>query len=263
MKIAIYVLCYNEEAMLPFFFQHYRSLVDRIIVNDNQSTDDSPSLAKSLGADEVRTFSTENQIRDDLTRRLRNECWKELKGKGFDWVFVIDMDEFIYHPALISYLAQKKEEGVTVVRPYGYQMVGDEFPSYDRSILEQICNGRPDRLFSKPVIFNPDHIEDMNFNPGSHNAKPTGNVQISYDGEIKLLHYSWLSLDWILSKHKRSAARLSEINVEKGWGREYTNSTPKVRKDYRNLKKWSFDVFKHVVGKGDLIGRRQSRKKKK
>jgi hypothetical protein len=31
-----------------------------------------------------------------------NRCWKESRGRA-DWVFITDLDEFIYHPRLLEY----------------------------------------------------------------------------------------------------------------------------------------------------------------
>ena len=41
MRLHLYALCWNEGRMLPYFFRHYRSLVERFFIFDDGSTDGS------------------------------------------------------------------------------------------------------------------------------------------------------------------------------------------------------------------------------
>jgi glycosyltransferase involved in cell wall biosynthesis len=251
MKIALYALCYNETFMLPFFMRYYRPLVDRIIINDNESTDGSRELALSLGADEVRTFSTNRQIRDDLTQILRNNCWKELKGRGYDWIFIVDMDEFIHHADLHKHLARCDDCGVTICIPQGFQMVGTALPTYEKSLFDQIRTGFPATRFSKPIIFKPDAIVDMNFGPGSHFADPEGVASPDVAAGLRLLHYHWLSFQWVDTNNKWRARRLSAQNLAYGWGKEYKAGRTITRKTHERLLGRCIDVFKYVEPASD------------
>ena len=44
MKIDLYARCWNEGDMLPFFFLHYDHLVQRYVIYDDGSTDNSQQL---------------------------------------------------------------------------------------------------------------------------------------------------------------------------------------------------------------------------
>ena len=48
MKITLYTICYNEQEMLPYFLNHYSKMVDKIVVYDNQSTDNSRQILESF-----------------------------------------------------------------------------------------------------------------------------------------------------------------------------------------------------------------------
>jgi len=259
MKIAVFTLCYNETVMLPFFMQHYRPIADLIVINDNESTDGSRELALQLGADEVRVFSTGGEFRDDLNSAIRNECWKGLKGKGFDWVIMVDMDELLYHDDLFGHLSNCKRNGVTVCVPQGYQMVSKSMPANDRPIIEQVRFGTLNKKFSKPVAFDPEAIDEMGYAPGAHRADPAGRIVIDVSGSLKLLHFRWLSLDWMLTKNQRGFARMSEINKSNRWGHEYNTSAREIEHQYKKLLLDSVEVIKHVESGDKYIKQRRGK----
>jgi hypothetical protein len=250
MKIAIYALCYNEEIMLPFFMEHYSTIADRIVIYDNQSTDNSVEIAYDMGATEVRIFDTSDQIRDDITLVLRNNHWHELKDCGYDWIFVVDIDEFIYHMDLMNYLEQAKNDNYSIIVPQGYQMIGDENLSAVKYPPQHIQLGCKSYEYSKPVIFNPDKIVHTNFTPGAHYCKPTGEISIKSTNDIGLLHYHWLSLDWVLSRNEWRKQRLSRINNKHGWGRQYNYSAIHTADTYHGYRKVCYNVIDELTDSG-------------
>jgi hypothetical protein len=163
-----------------------------------------------------------------------------------NWVFSVDMDEFVHHPDMRGHLEACRAAGVTICIPQGYQMVGQCLPKPDSPITQQIRRGRRAHKMSKPVVFNPDAIEEMNFRPGAHRASPAGKVVTDVSGSLKLLHYHWLSLEWVMHKHTLGKQRLSEMNKQNGWGREYMDSSEEMTRQYEVLMERSFDVFAYV-----------------
>ena len=55
-RIDLYCLCWNDARMLPFFFRHYDPLVERYVIYDNGSTDESLALLKENRKVSLRHF---------------------------------------------------------------------------------------------------------------------------------------------------------------------------------------------------------------
>ena len=118
MTFELFCPVYNEEYLLPYTVDFYRSKVgeDNIIFNfyDNGSTDNTVKVAKSLGCN-VGEYETNGEIRDDLLMRFKNSIWKKSLA---DFVIVVDCDEWVdINPELLV--------GKTIQGSVGYNMIGD------------------------------------------------------------------------------------------------------------------------------------------
>jgi len=151
--------------MLPFFFQHYDTIVDRYFVFDNGSTDDSLSLLESHGRVEIAHFETLGDSFVDEERRLGNSMWR---NSDADWVIVTDIDEHIYHPDLRGYLERCTENGITAIESGGFEMVAESFPIGKEPLVEQVTTGMRSFAHNRLCIFNPKAIAETNFNAGRH-----------------------------------------------------------------------------------------------
>lgn len=214
MKVHVYTLCYNEEVLLPYFFRHYKPMAERIVVYDNGSIDKSRELVTSLGG-ELRNLDTGGEHSDRAQTKLKNTCYNESRGKA-DWVIVVDMDEFMYHPNLVGLLKSYKASGITFPKVLGFDMFSEKPPSRNGQIYEEIREGWPYWMYNKFSVFHPDI--DVNFGPGCHKADPKGPVKMSDTPEIKLLHYRYLGAEYFARRYIMRMARISEDNVKNGWG---------------------------------------------
>src|SRR5688572_6249373 len=104
-EVHLYALCWNEERMLPYFFRHYDSLVNRYFIFDNGSTDRSVEMLKLNPKVTLGSFKVEGDSFVIAALNHYNECWKQRRGQA-DWVIVCNIDEHIYHPDLKSYLSK-------------------------------------------------------------------------------------------------------------------------------------------------------------
>jgi glycosyltransferase involved in cell wall biosynthesis len=220
MKIDVFTTCYNEELILPYFLRHYSKFARNIIVYDNMSTDGSIKLMKDYNVDIV-PFDTGNKFEESKLVEIRNTCWL---GSDADWVIICDSDEFIYHDDIIKVL---NNTNATHIVTEGYEMMSEELPKKDGQIYDEIKQGffKPD--YSKPCLFKPTEISNINFAPGSHTAKPEGNVISINNSGIKLLHYKYLNREVLIEKYAKYAIRQSEEMKRKGWG-NYQQWTPEV-----------------------------------
>ena len=238
MNIHLYTFCYNEEFIIPYFLRHYLPIVSKIIVFDNYSTDKSVDLLQQHQKVFVKKIDTGDKFRDDVKRELTNNAWKRSKGHA-DYVIVLDIDEFLYHPNFLEELVRLKQTGYTVIRPIGYDMITADLPATTGQIYDQVKEGMRNREWDKMALFDPNKIEEINFSPGAHWCLPEGYVKaLKRDHDFKLLHFRYLGFDYVLDKHKKRAARLSDINLKNNWGYHYLFDDERQRKIFD-------EVYKH------------------
>lgn len=224
MNIDVYSICYNEEFILPYFIRHYNQFSRNITIYDNNSTDSSLEIIKSNNINLI-TFETEGRYQEDKQIYIRNNCWK---NSDADWVIICDMDEFLFHPNLLNYLENTKNN---LIFGRGYEMMSEYLPTTNNQIYDEIKNGYPMDEFpsynlpylksnySKGILFKPSEIKEINYGPGSHYCSPIGNIisnvkelpienshhivyPVVYD-DFKLLHYKYLSREYVEYKNKR------------------------------------------------------------
>lgn len=211
MLIQTFILCNNEERLMPYIMRHY-SQFSKVVILESQSTDRTVDLARELGA-EVWSYDMPDEINDDWFTRLKNACWK---GSLADWVIICDADEFVYHPDITKVL--KSTQG-TIIRPKFYNMYSEEFPTTKGQIYDEVKKGvEQTSPLPKMNIFRPVAIKEMNYFPGCHEAFPTGNVRLVEDSPIKTLHFRNLSLNFVIERNLRARKRNSELNRQMGWG---------------------------------------------
>ena len=62
MKIQAFILCNNEEMIMPYLMRHYSQFAD-VVILENNSSDNTVALARSLGA-EVWKYDVPDEIND-------------------------------------------------------------------------------------------------------------------------------------------------------------------------------------------------------
>ena len=223
MKIRLHAICWNEAELMPWFIRHYAPFVDRIVLVDGNSTDGSPEIALKEGGDKVQVLRLDSGKKLDDQHTLmpyRNELWKEGR-ECFDWQIVCDVDEFLYHPDILSELERFRQEGITIPRVAGYDMISLTFPKLGEPITRQITKGiRDPQWLDKSLIFNPQKV-DINYSMGCHSAKPTGEVVYTPYESLSLLHYKWLSHDYLTKKSLIAHKRRSFNNRRRRLGVHY------------------------------------------
>lgn len=235
-KIYVVSPCYNEEKILPFYLDYYTNFIkaDKIILYDGGSTDNTQNIANSYPNVEFIVQDVGKMDERNL-RDIRNDGWKKYKN-DCDWVIICDMDEFIYHPNLKNLLEKYDNEGVTIPKVNGYDMISKDFPSFKKGkyLPSFIQNGVYEPVWlNKSAIFKPLNI-DINYNFGTHNCSPIGEVKYSENTDIKLLQYKWLSHEYVTDKSLKSSQRLSEWNLETGMASHYKEYAKMTENDFNN-----------------------------
>jgi hypothetical protein len=158
-------------------------------------------------------------------QQIKNNAWKQSRGKA-DWVIVIDMDEFLYHPQMEQFLTQNSR--ITLFKPQGFNMVTNTFPLNDKKLIESVNKGVQNDYYAKSVLFNPHKIINTNYEPGAHEIYPEGIVSILSDPTFKLLHYKNLGVDYVLNRFKLYNKRMSKVNQEQHLAFHYEIHTKQV-----------------------------------
>jgi glycosyltransferase involved in cell wall biosynthesis len=243
MKVWAYVTVWNEEKMLPYYLRHYSTFCERIIVLDNQSTDNTLRICKQYPIVEVREYNTNETFNDYVHLDLKHQCINDAKGNA-DYIIVSDCDEFIVHPNILEWLENNDN---AVIFPAGFQMVSQSFPIEDNQIYDEIKYGVPDPWYSKPILINPNKVDSFEWIEGCHeidlnskihgeiyhpvpsnirpigewNGHPWGRWKMQFeilnsfnDFPIKLLHYKFMGKDYVEGRYRQYAIRNSEANIK-------------------------------------------------
>jgi glycosyltransferase involved in cell wall biosynthesis len=221
--ITVYTIAYNEEVIIQFLIDHYRSRFPgcRIVVFDNISTDSTAQIALSNNC-EVIPYDTNNQIKDSKYLEIKNNCWKSART---DWVLVCDADELLD----INEESLKKEEscGVTAISSEAYNMINIE-DNYD---LPNIKYGSRCSSYDKTYLFNKKFISDINYDAGCHTCHAAGSFNKSEKSYL-LYHYKCINPDLHIARYKSYQSRLSPENKKNGWGYHYNQTEADIRNSY-------------------------------
>jgi hypothetical protein len=249
MKIHLYFACWNEAHMLGFFFRHYDSWVDKYIVYEDGSTDDSVQILKEHPKVELRKFEyhTPGNIFDSL-RVMENKVWKESKGEA-DWVIMVDVDEHLFVPGvpMREFLENYASKGITLVPALGYQMLSEDFPERDEHLCFTRTRGAPYTQMNKMTLFNPNAIDEINTGVGRHRAKPVGRLKFAKCDELLLLHYKYLGFENTVKRHKILYARNNEVRSRFGLTSKcgiprYSYTPEQLREDWDDFEKLAVDI---------------------
>ena len=227
MSLHVYLLCHNEEVLLPHAIEHYRRRVPGVTftILDNESSDASVAIARELGC-EVQTFTTGDKLNDDVLRDLKNSVWLE---RTHWWVIVADMDEWLCVTA--EDLEREGRAGTTILHTFGLNVFGNSASTtLDDVDLHALNTGQPHPPESKAICFRRPQISAMNYNPGAHRCAPVGDVRWSKRTYV-LKHMAWLGRPFIVEKYQKRYARGKEQQV-RGLGTHYTDDAARVSMPY-------------------------------
>jgi hypothetical protein len=58
-----------------------------------------------------------------------------------------------------------------------------------------------------------------------------------------VLHYKWLSLQYVIDRYSLFASRLSDINKKLNWGYHYSFPVEKITQDFNELLSKRIDIW--------------------
>lgn len=241
MNLAVICAVYNEEVLLPQFLDYYSPQVDAIFLLDNESTDQTPSIARRYPNVIISRYVSGGKFSDLALSEAYNRKRRECAGR-YDYVLVVDCDEFVVpknsptiRDEIIS--AQPPVEaglGVEFFWTEGWNMwaAWDAAP-YDpsRPLLAQRDTGISSLMYSKPCIVRPGSL--LRYEHGRHNfvglleSKPS-NME---SAKFHLLHYIGFDLDEFSRRGEERTSRFAKVNILMGTSGQYLRKT---NEDYRS-----------------------------
>jgi len=236
MKLTLICHFYNEEFLLPFFVKHYVKMVDRAIMIDYASTDNSRQIIKELAPHwEIRASRNKVFIEPQIGLEVM-DIEKEID----DWKMCLNVTEFILHPNLKNYLSKKG----MAVKTTGVYMV-DALENQDAEIKDEpLVMQRHHGYFEDEVYlrrWRPDSEDLTNPPPrkarlihrhktgeyghGRHNTKH--NVPI--DPNLILCWYNWSPMKHIRHRRVQIGQKMPPREHGKSY---YFNSEDQVQQQY-------------------------------
>jgi len=222
MKIHLYALCRNEARILPYFFKNYDGWVDRYIIFYEDSTDATLSLLEAHGGIDIRSFRRPDPNSYVISQKILSDtCWKESRNAA-DWVVIVDIDEHLDHSNILDYLSSCQRSGVTIIPARGYQMLSKSFPTCSEKLSLHETFGAPWAKMCKLAVFDPNAISDIDFEFGRHTAALSGRVIRPRFDELKLLHYKYLGVDYIVDRFAALKEGLGTRDISNRWLGKYS-----------------------------------------
>ena len=214
MIIHVYSNMYNEAVLLPYWLRHYETIADRIFVWDAGSTDGTREIL--VEHPKVTLLPRENRAHHDNYYVTVLYPQYETYSRGIaNWVIIADADEFVYHPHIHDILHRAQEEGIQMIHCPGYSMLSDTLPTTDGHIYTAHPMGVPDILESKWTIHTANiHIR---FRVGRHGRPYNAKQFTGLRSQIKLLHYRYLTREYIENRERRNITGVSQANPQQRW----------------------------------------------
>ena len=225
MRVEVHVLRYGDAWLVPYVIKHYATYATRLIIHDAGPKD---TFGVSEGGFvEVRPWSLGPEVNDLKYAELRNECWK---GTDADWVIVADLDEFIYFPeGADKSLGAYTRMGAAVIRPHGFEMFSETYPTTSGQIYDEVKMGAPDdKWYAKPILFSPKLVSETRLGLGSHESDPVLHDERRFHVGPKwpfakppcwLLHFHHIGPKQdIAAKFDATKSRMCKENLANNWG---------------------------------------------
>jgi len=221
--LHVFVCVWNEEKIIQDFIDWYRSRVPdcAITVYNNMSTDNTKSIALQNNC-EVIDFDTADEMDEQTLIAIRNNCWKSSQA---NWCLVVDADELVDITDNLFMVAGT----ANIFKCEGYEMFGTEGDT-----IQTLNQGCLSVGYSKPVLFQPWKLEEINFAAGSHNAEPIAKHGFNVCWSTihpHLYHTKWRSWSNGFDRAKLLAQRRSDHSKRNGWNIHY-EFDESIHRDY-------------------------------
>ncbi len=232
MKLFGLTFTYNEEAMIPYVIPYLKRMgFNKLIVYDNQSTDNTVKLLKQESFIEIRTLNTNGSKSNKSIIEKKNEVWKEFKKYTENedvWMFISDFDEVVYKKDFKRELEKYSKLGYNYLNQDMFETISESFPPINGKLLHEnvsggnfwgsTCTGG-----CKMTLFKINDFERICYVPGAHRVTVNMNKQsksLSSCG-FKSFHIKYIDKEYCLKRKNLAKMRRGPSDKLHGFGKQY------------------------------------------
>jgi hypothetical protein len=223
-SIAVFILCYNEEKIIPHTIKHYNKFCKDIFILNNGSTDNTVEISKKLGC-KILNFEPKG-IDEKHYLDIKQNCYKPYRN-SYDYIIVCDADEFLYHKNISNYIKNNKH--IDIFKAIGYEMLFDNF-DYMNDNYENIDFGARSPSHDKCLIFK--SSVDIEYSIGCHSV-----YNKNVESLIQLRHLKFINIQFVIDRYKHFSQRMSQVNQDNNWAFHYKWNEKEILNYYNNLTK--------------------------
>jgi hypothetical protein len=239
MRIGVLTMCYNEEQILPFFLKHY-SYVDEIrILFETDTTDRSLDIIRNFQNPRTKRIHIDGGIVDNIKSQMINDEFRRMGESGFDWIYVLDPDEFIYphnHEDPERFLNRQVADVVYAHMWQVYRHITDKNLDPAKFPVGQRQHGDPDLYNSTEYTHkdkNSNSIKPSVIRGGTSLSLLPGNHQ--FNGQVNISNELYRGVHWQMADYKIAVdrrmarkRRISDLNRANRQGFQHFEVTSKI-----------------------------------
>ena len=216
-KIIGVTVTYNSAERIPYVMPYYeRMKIDKLVVYDNDSTDNTVELLSRYPFVEIRSYHTERYDEGQILK-FKTDIQDEFKGQ-YDWCISTYFDEVFYSERdFREVLFDKMNEGKTYFLKTGLNIFSRHFPPTDNGKLVHENVGRGAlwtsddgimRFFGNKIeLFNMSKVHVTYNSGGCHQCQLDGELN-PFEDEIGFFHLKFLDFDYICKSNDMYLERM-------------------------------------------------------
>ena len=256
MKLFGVTFTYNESVMIPYVMKYLEHMgFDKLIVYDNQSTDNTVQLLKQYKFVEVRTLDTGGKKSNQEIVNIKNRVWREFKKEEDAWMFVSDFDEVLYYPGnLKEYLDKMDKDGYNYLNQEMLETMCEHFPDKTKYVHESCDGGTFWGLNGcKMTLFKLNTFNSISYTPGAHIVSVSLNdgkkLKALNNKAIKSFHLKNIDHAFCLNKKNLAQKRRGPNDIKCGYGIQYSISDAEFDKKWCALRQKLIKISDYLNGK--------------
>lgn len=253
-KILGITVTYNAIEKIPYVMPYYERIgIDKLIVYDNYSTDETVKELSNYDFVEIRYFKTDS-FDNKVILDIKNSAWKEYKD-SYDWCIVTDFDEVPYSRRdFREVLEEKSKQGKTYLNKIGFNLLSREFPPINGKLIhENVKQGFiwdcDDEIFgvwgNKVILFDIKNTDIEFTENGSHSCSITEETNRPFDNDISFFHIKFIDFNYLLNQSIMSHERIKKHGITC-----YEYFIKNIEKIYQKSEKKCIDVDYYIDSNG-------------